>query len=421
MKLKFVSHAVVLATLLIAGCSGIESSQQLVQSETKSFSSETPVVVKSSPAGDVAPDKSIFVAFSLPMDASTINVNNLRIEGVAANVSYDAKNRVAYLKPATLLAANSRYRVTVSTGVRSAAGVAMPVAHSFEVGTRERLNTSPPGVILIPGCVPTTGSIFVKFTEDMDSTTINESTFLVAGVTGTVSYDAVTRIAMFTPSAALTAGATLTVTLTTGIKDLGGNSIGSEFSFNIDVCTENPPDREFCTFTKGGYHGNGEPGQHLQQHFISTFPSGMTIGINDGAGSLHHHIWTADATGIATLRNYLTSPSGGASTALPTDLVNPENTISGNLATQVATLTLNVNFSGTGDMPAGFGNLKLKNTGTSLDGATVSAILAIANNALAGNGLPEGYTFSNLNDLIDNLNKSSDNCEESAWATVHLE
>jgi hypothetical protein len=72
-------------------------------------------------------------------------------------------------------------------------------------------------------------------------------------------------------------------------------------------------------------------------------------------------------------------------------------------------------------MPAGFGDLKLKNTGTSLDGATVSTILAIANNALAGQGLPVGYSFSSLNDLITNLNESWDDCTQSSWAKEHLE
>jgi ABC-type transporter Mla subunit MlaD len=72
-------------------------------------------------------------------------------------------------------------------------------------------------------------------------------------------------------------------------------------------------------------------------------------------------------------------------------------------------------------MPAGFGDLTLVNTGTSLDGSTVSEILAIANQALAGNGLPVGYSFSDLNELITNLNESWDNCVESEWAQQHLE
>jgi len=107
---------------------------------------------------------------------------------------------------------------------------------------------------------------------------------------------------------------------------------------------------------------------------------------------------------------------------LPTDLVNPVATVSGQLSEQVAALTLNVHFSGTvSSMPAGFGDLKLKNTGTSLDGATISTILAIANNSLSGQGLPVGYTFSSLNELITNLNESWDDCTQSGWAKDHLE
>jgi hypothetical protein len=68
----------------------------------------------------------------------------------------------------------------------------------------------------------------------------------------------------------------------------------------------------------------------------------------------------------------------------------------------------------------GFGGLVLTGTGTSLDNMTVSQILAAANHALAGSGLPAGFSFSSLNDLIDLLNNSFDGCSPTDWATAHL-
>jgi hypothetical protein len=47
-------------------------------------------------------------------------------------------------------------------------------------------------------------------------------------------------------------------------------------------------------------------------------------------------------------------------------------------------------------------------------------ILAAVNDALAGNGLLAGYTFSTLNDLVANINLSWDNCQQSDWGAAHL-
>ena len=415
-------HVASAAILLLAGCAtGFRSNNQLPSSTTTQevFTSRTPVAVSTTANGNFATDKKLFVAFSRQMDENTLK--NISVAGVETSVSYDARNRIAYLKPSSPLSPNRNYFVTVPTSVFATDGVAVPVSHTFEVKTRDTADLSVPGVRPINvGCLPTNGQIRVIFSEDMDASTINESTFLVAGVTGTVTYDAMTRIATFTPSMELTAGVSYTVTLTTDIKELGGISLGSNFVFDITTCS-GPANQSFCSYTKGGYQGNGTPGQILEDNFTSTFPAGMTIGVNDGGGSFHHEIWTSDETGITTLRSYLISPAG-PSTALLTDRINPAGTLSGQLSEQVAALTLNVHFSGTvSSMPAGFGDLKLKNTGTSLDGATVSTILAIANNALAGQGLPVGYSFSSLNDLITNLNESWDNCTQSSWAKEHLE
>ena len=46
--------------------------------------------------------------------------------------------------------------------------------------------------------------------------------------------------------------------------------------------------------------------------------------------------------------------------------------------------------------------------------------LAIANTALATGNLPAGVSFSDLTTIIDQLNSSFDNCQQSDWAKIHL-
>jgi hypothetical protein len=68
----------------------------------------------------------------------------------------------------------------------------------------------------------------------------------------------------------------------------------------------------------------------------------------------------------------------------------------------------------------GIGSLVYCKAGDSLNGKSVSDILAAAKTALGGGAVPAGYTISSLNDLITNLNESHDNCTESTWAKTYL-
>ena len=160
-----------------------------------------------------------------------------------------------------------------------------------------------------------------------------------------------------------------------------------------------------CTVTQGGWgapaHGNN-PGTFLNSKFSTVFPSGVTIG-----GTFHLLFTSADA-----IRAFL--PQGGPPAALTSSATNPTTrTSAGVFAGQVLALQLNVDLEG-------FGSLVLTGTGTSLDGKTVAQILASANIALGGGALPAGFTFSSLNDLIDNLNSAFDGCVPDAFATAHL-
>lgn len=419
----------VIARLLLAlaaiwtmfGCAG--GMQQSTPAESVvTFTAATPIVIANNHNQNFGTNRAIFVQFSHDMQTGTINASTFTVEGMTGNVSYDAVNRIAMFRPDTNFAPGSPYLVTLSKSIRNTVGTPLALDATFKVFTRTTIDSSTPHVVPPDtGCISPTGVIHVTFTDEMDSATINASTILVSGVTGTVTYDALTKTATFTPSAPFDASASYTVTVTTGVAEVGGAHLKSDFIFTVTICPDEKND-SFCSYTKGGYAGNGTPGSILTDNFATVFPGGMTIGINDGAGSQHNSIWTPDATGIGALRSYLTSPAGGPSAALTSDLTNPTATGSGQLSEQVAALTLNINFAGSvSGMPAGFGALTLTGTGTSLDGATVEQILAIANNSLAGNGLPAGYTFSTLNDLVTNLNESWDNCTQDTWAAAHLQ
>jgi hypothetical protein len=56
----------------------------------------------------------------------------------------------------------------------------------------------------------------------------------------------------------------------------------------------------------------------------------------------------------------------------------------------------------------------------SLSGQSITQILAAANQALAGNGLPAGYSFDMLAALIEQLNLSFNGCAESFFGSKFL-
>ncbi len=173
----------------------------------------------------------------------------------------------------------------------------------------------------------------------------------------------------------------------------------------------------FCTFTANEYRGKGTAGRLLNSYFSSAFPDGMQIGYYDDSSG-HSYEWTR----VSSLKSFLRCT--GTSGPINYDRLNPTNVRcgGGSLAVQVATLSLNVALSEMSAkcMTPGFGDLVYVNNGDSLSGQTISQILATANNVLGGQPLPDGYTYSSLKILIQQLNDAFDCCKPSLWAQTYL-
>jgi hypothetical protein len=80
----------------------------------------------------------------------------------------------------------------------------------------------------------------------VDPTTITSSSFTLTssggtGVSATVSYDSATSTARLTPSAALTAGATYTATLSTAVKSDDGTPLAAPISWSFTTAAPTPP------------------------------------------------------------------------------------------------------------------------------------------------------------------------------------
>src|ERR1044072_4348615 len=108
-------------------------------------------------------------------------------------------------------------------------------------------------------------------------------------------------------------------------------------------------------------------------------------------------------TSAMAIEDYL--PNGGTPGALNADLVNPTTSSAGVFGQHVLALTLNANFSSAGIIGGSsgpLGSLVLNLSGSPMNGLTVNQILAAANTALGGGGLPAGVNFSSLHETLDN-------------------
>src|SRR5579863_5474860 len=93
--------------------------------------------------------------------------------------------------------------------------------------------------------VGTNRKMAVGFRKPMNPAGINTTTFVVAGVTGTVSYDAVNKIAGFKANANYTANTSYSASITTDAKDTSGTPLAAPFNFTFttrDTPDASPPD-----------------------------------------------------------------------------------------------------------------------------------------------------------------------------------
>ncbi len=191
-------------------------------------SSDVPTVLMVVPQSNgVGTNREIAVVFNQSMDPASINANTFLIAGATGTVTYDATNKIGGFRPSPDLAANVKYNASITVGAKDLSGSPLAAPFDFSFTTRLTTDTSAPYVIainLVAGatCVPLDQKIVATFDEQMDSLTINPTTFFIVGVAETVTYDVVTQKATLTPSAPLAANTNYTIKVTAGAKDMGG-------------------------------------------------------------------------------------------------------------------------------------------------------------------------------------------------------
>ncbi|MDP3436729.1 MAG: Ig-like domain-containing protein, partial [Bacteroidales bacterium] len=204
-----------------------------------------PYIVSTDPlnlAVNVPLDKVVSATFSKAMDPLTFNNTTFTVKkgavNVAGSVTYFGMN--GSFIPNSNLDPNSVYTCTVTNGVKDATGNAMAVNYTWSFTTGSLPDVTRPTVILTSPLsnavnVAVSSNITATFSELMDNTSINNLTFTVknglVAVAGAVTYSGL--MATFNPTANLSSGTTYRATITTGAKDIAGNTLISNYEWDF--------------------------------------------------------------------------------------------------------------------------------------------------------------------------------------------
>jgi hypothetical protein len=215
-------------------------------------------VVPTNNSTNVATNTTVLITFSEAMDATTINGTNITLKNtgtsaaVAGTVTYNSGSHAATFTPNVPLANGTGYTVTVTTGVKDAAGNAMATQFTSTFSTAAASDMTPPTVVATapPDAQTDVGVstiITATFSEAMNASTIDGTTFTIkttsggTPVAGTVTYNPGTLTATFTLTSPLANSTNYTATITTGVKDVSGNAMAANKVWAFTTIADTTP------------------------------------------------------------------------------------------------------------------------------------------------------------------------------------
>jgi len=257
------------------------------------FTTDTlPTVLSTIPsptATGVLLNQPISATFSKAMNCSTLSTTTFTVTApapvgsVTGTVSCTGSGLVAIFTPSNPLTNNTLYTATITTGAMDAQGEPMASNYPWNFLTVPA-PTAPTVISTVPTPTGVTGvatsqAVQATFSEAMNPSLINSPatnfTLTAPGpvtVAGTVTYAVAGSVATFTPTAALATSTTYTATIKTGVQDLAGNALASNYVWTFT--TGAAPDTTKPTVI-GENPVGGATGVPTNQAVTATFSKAM--------------------------------------------------------------------------------------------------------------------------------------------------
>jgi hypothetical protein len=210
----------------------------------------SPQVVSTTPTNNatgVAINGAITAVFSEALDCATVTATSFTLDGgapVAGGVN--CTGTTVTFTPSSNLANDTGHTATLTTAITDVAGNPLASNYVWSFTTAAAPDTTAPTVSSITPAangtgVATNSAVTAVFSEVVDCSTLPSNFTVKQGanpVSGTVS--CLYNTATFTPDAPLANLQSYTAELTTGVTDLAGNALGTNFSWSFT--TEAAPD-----------------------------------------------------------------------------------------------------------------------------------------------------------------------------------
>jgi hypothetical protein len=204
-----------------------------------------PLITVSSPLNNavgVATTEKVVITFNENMDVSTLNALNFTLKQGASTIAGTVTSTATSITftAAADLEPEKIYTATLTTGAKDMAGNAIAANHVVTFTTAAAADTTLPTVQVTSPLNNATGialnqHVSVTFSEAMNATTITSASLTLKqganAVAGTVSYT--NNVAKFVPDALLTAGLVYTASITTAAKDVAGNAMAANTTWNF--------------------------------------------------------------------------------------------------------------------------------------------------------------------------------------------
>ena len=291
-----------------------------------------PTVISTVPSNlaiGVPINRALSATFSEAMDPATINSATFLLKvtgGAAVNgvITYAAAGSVATFTPNANLASSTNYTATITSGALDLNDDAGVTPYSWTFTTAAAPLITPPTVIsTVPVTlpedvnVPLNEVVSAVFSKAMNPNTINSLTFKLTGpgttqVSGLVAYAAIGNQLVFVPTANLLPSTTYTATITTGVQDLAGDAMASNYvwTFMTGAALDTTPPELVATVPL-----NSASNVPLNQAVSATFSEAMDpLTLNNATFQL-----TQSGTPVAATITY--DPISFIATLTPTSLL----------------------------------------------------------------------------------------------------
>jgi hypothetical protein len=271
---------------------------------------------------DVPQNTSILVQFSDEMAESTVsNIQVAPITGwsmygypdtgtaVSATATYISNSNMVKITPSSNLTADTEYEVRIPTTVQNEEGGSLPYEEFRSFLVNGSTDSTAPTISAVTPQDLDTGigvglyQAQVRFNEAMDPASLTTSSITLkktsndAQVPGVVKYNIWDYSADYVPTGALEANTNYTLTVTTGVKDLSGNALGTQAttSFTTGAADDKAPQVEYAW--SDGWMIGVQFNEHIQEDTIALTNFQLVCGTDTkilSDKSFHYESWNQE-------------------------------------------------------------------------------------------------------------------------------